>query len=431
MGDNKHRGDFENSEKDMIMNAEFHRSRREPFYGNMGDNEALILFAGSAPRKTADASYRFFANRDFYYMTGILQKESVLLAVKRDGEVEETLFMLPKDQMVERRQGRRLSADEVSELSGIFGVKDLGAFEQDLKVAINSGQIDTLWYDFDPFDVGRKDAPHNRHCDAVGADYPAIAFKNAYLPITRARAIKTPGELDHIREAMCVTRDGIHAMMKAAKAGMYEYQLEAVFNKVLADAGVREPAFENIVSSGRNNFFIHYDEPVGVLNDGDLILVDVGASSNQYTNDISRAFPVNGKFSEEQKTVYSIALKISKELMAMLVPHKVTFADIEDLCRRRMAEELVSAGYLSEDEDVSKYRWHNGTHHVGLDVHDVGTQPVPIEPGMVFTIDVGIYIEEKNIGFRIEDDVAVTATGHEHLSSGIVREIADIEAMMG
>jgi Xaa-Pro aminopeptidase len=412
------------------MNAEFHRARRQQFYGNMSDNEALILFAGSAPRKTADASYRFFANRNFYYMTGILQKESVLLAVKRDGDVEETLFMLPKDQRSERWQGRRLAVDEASELSGIEAAKEMDTFERDLKVAINSGPIDTVWYDFDPFDVGRRDAPQNRHGEAVRADYPAIAFKNAYLSISRARAIKTPAEIDNIREAMCITRDGIHAMMKAAKPGMYEYQLEAVFNKVLADAGVREPAFENIVSSGRNNFCIHYDEPMDILNDGDLILVDVGARKNEYSNDISRAFPVNGTFGEEQKAVYSIALKINKELMAMLVPHEVTFADIEARCRKRVGEELTRAGYLAEGEDVKKYHWHGGTHHVGLDVHDVGAQPVPIEPGMVFTIDVGIYIEEKNIGFRVEDDVLVTETGYEHLSAGIVREIDEIEAMM-
>jgi Xaa-Pro aminopeptidase len=413
------------------MTSDFYRSRRQQFYGNMGDNEALILFAGSAPKRTGDATYRFFANRNFYYMTGILQKESVLLAVKQGGAVVETLFMLPKDPKKERWQGRRLSNDEASGMSGVEAVGDLERLQQDLKTAINKQSISTIWYDFDVFDVDRKDAQQNRHSESIKGDYPAVTFKNAYQTICRARVIKTPGEIDHIREAMCVTRDGIHAMMKAAKAGMYEYQIEAVFNKVLADAGVREPAFENIVSSGRNNFFIHYDEPVGVLNGGDLILVDVGASSNQYTNDISRAFPVSGKFTEEQKTVYAIALKISKELMAMLVPHKVTFADIEDLCRRRMAEELVSAGYLSEDEDVSKYRWHNGTHHVGLDVHDVGTQPIPIAPGMVFTIDVGIYIEERNIGFRIEDDVVVTEAGYEHLSSGIVREIDEIESMMG
>jgi Xaa-Pro aminopeptidase len=219
-------------------------------------------------------------------------------------------------------------------------------------------------------------------------------------------------------------------MMKAAKPGMYEYQLEGVFNKVLADAGVREPAFANIVSGGRNNFYIHYEEPMGILNDGEMILTDVGARKNQYVSDISRPFPVNGKFTPEQKEIYSIALKVNKELMKLLVPGKISFPDIEAYSRRRVGELLVDAGYLGKDEDVSKYYWHKGTHHIGLDVHDVGPPGEPIAPGMVFTIDVGIYMEDKNIGFRIEDNVAITATGYEHLSSDIVREIEDVEAMM-
>ena len=260
---------------------------------------------------------------------------------------------------------------------------------------------------------------------------PALHSANAYPLVCEARTIKDAVEIAGIREAMIVTRDGIHGMMKAAAAGMYEYQLEAVFNKVLADAGVREPAFPNIVSSGRNNFFIHYEDPMGVLHDGDLILVDVGARKNQYVSDVSRAFPVNGKFSSKQKEVYSIALKINKELMDLLVPGKVSFADIEDHARRRVGEELVAAGYLGKDEDVGKYYWHRGTHHIGLDVHDVGPQGNPIQPGMVFTIDVGIYIEDQNIGFRVEDNVVITESGYEHLSVDIVREVDDIEAMMG
>jgi Xaa-Pro aminopeptidase len=164
--------------------------------------------------------------------------------------------------------------------------------------------------------------------------------------------------------------------------------------------------------------------------DGDLILTDVGARKNQYVTDISRAFPVNGKFTSQQKEVYSIALKVNKELMGLLVPGKVSFDDIEAHARKRVGEELVAAGYLGSDEDVSKYYWHKGTHHIGLDVHDVGPLGNPIQPGMVFTIDVGIYIEDKNIGFRIEDNVLITDTGYENLSWEIVREIDDIEAMM-
>jgi Xaa-Pro aminopeptidase len=407
-----------------------HQLRRKRFYKNLSEGEALILFAGSAPRKTADATYPFFANRNFYYLTGVLQVDSIFLAANRGGVVEETLFIHEKSPMAERWNGYRISHEEASEYSGIEKIADLGTFDQVLGELLNSGSVTALWYDFDKYDEGRRDAPQNKHSESVLSAHPALTLKNAYPLICEARTIKDADEIAKIREALAVTRDGIHAMMKAAKSGMYEYQLEGVFNKVLADAGVREPAFANIVSGGRNNFYIHYEEPMGVLQDGDLILTDVGARKNEYVSDISRPFPVNGKFTPEQKKVYSIALKVSKELMGLLAPGMVSFDEIEAYARRRIREELVAAGYLGEDEDVSKYYWHKGTHHIGLDVHDVGPPGNPIVPGMVFTIDVGIYMEDRNIGFRIEDNVAITETGYEHLSSDIVREIDDIEAMM-
>ena len=408
-----------------------HRTRRRRLYEQLGQGEALILFAGSAPRKTADAKYPFFANRNFYYLTGILQAESVFLAVNQGAGVEEFLFILPKDPMAERWSGCRVSREEASEKSGIGNIRNLEGFGPLLDGFLNSGAVSTVWYDFDKFDAGYPDAPQNRHSSVIRAARPFVKFHNAYPLICAARTIKDAGEIAHIREAMTLTRDGIHAMMKAAKPGMREYQLEAVFNKVLADAGVRESAFSNIVSGGRNNFYIHYEEPAGTLYDGDLILTDVGARKNEYVSDISRAFPVNGRFTAEQKEVYSIALQVNKELMGLLVPGKISFEGIEAHARKRVGEELVAAGYLGKDEDVGKYYWHKGTHHIGLDVHDVGPPGNPIQPGMVFTIDVGIYIEDRNIGFRVEDNVAITDSGYEHLSLEIVREIDDIEAMMG
>ena len=412
------------------MSKQQHSSRRNSFYQNMQAGEAMILFAGTAPRKSADASYPFFANRNFYYLTGITQTQSVFLAVHKGDKVEETLFISPKNPLAERWNGYRISTQEATEFSGIEGVKLVDDFAATIDGLLDSGMITALWYDFDRFDEGLADAPQNRHAEMIRTTRPEIATKNAYPLICAARTIKDEGEIAEIREAMKVTRDGIHAMMKSAKPGMREYQLEAVFMKVLGDSGVRESAFSNIVSSGRNNFYIHYEDPIGTLHDGDLILTDVGARKNEYVSDISRAFPVNGKFSDQQKEVYSIALKVNKELMGLLVPGETSFEQIEAYSRRRVGEELVAAGYLGQDEDVSKYYWHKGTHHIGLDVHDVGPQGNPIQPGMVFTIDVGIYIEDKNIGFRVEDNVAITETGYEHLSHEIVREIEDIEAMM-
>lgn len=388
------------------------------------------MFAGPAIRKTADANYPFFANRNFYYLTGILQADSVLLAVNDGGEVQESLFVHEKDALAERWHGYRLSPEEAAERSGIELVDDLDAFDRSVKAVFDRGNVSVLWYDFDKYDAGREDAPQNRHSESIRSAYPFVSFKNAYPSICAARTIKDAAEISHIRDAMSITRDGIHGMMKAAKPGMYEYQLEAVFKKVLADAGVREPAFDCIISGGRNNFYIHYENPMGILQNGDLILTDVGAKKNEYVTDISRPFPVNGSFTTQQKEVYSIALKVNKELMGLLVPGAVSFADIEAHARRRVGEELVAAGYLGEDEDVSKYYWHKGTHHIGLDVHDVGPAGAPIKPGMVFTIDVGIYMEDLNIGFRVEDNVAITETGYEQLSAEIVREADEIEAMM-
>lgn len=407
-----------------------HQIRRKRFYENLNDGECLIMFAGSAPRKTADANYSYFANRNFFYLTGITQTGSIIMAVKNGGKIEETLFILKKDSLAERWNGYRISNEEATEHSGIKSVSDVEAFEPALKDLLDSSAVTALWYDFDKFDIDKLEALQNQHSENIRSTYPSITFKDAYPIISKARTIKDAGEIAHIREALVVTRDAIHAMMKAAKTDMYEYQLEGVFNKVLADAGVREPAFHSIVSAGRNNFYIHYEDPTGILKDGDMILTDVGARKNEYVSDISRPFPVNGKFTDQQKEVYLIALKVNNELMELLVPGEVSFEDIEAHSRRRVGEELVAAGYLGEDEDVSKYYWHRGTHHIGLDVHDVGPAGDPILPGMVFTIDVGIYMEDRNIGFRIEDNVAITETGYEHLSSGIVREIEDIEAMM-
>lgn len=407
-----------------------HQRRRSQFYTHLQPGEALILFAGSAPRKTADAFYPFFANRNFYYLTGILQSESVFLAVNRDGHIEENLFIHEKDQMIERWQGHRISHEEAIAQSGVENIRDIKTLDGTLTEILESGSITSLWYDFDKFDEGRRDALQNKHSESILALHHWITFKNAYPIICASRTIKDTDEVAEIRNAMAITRDAIHAMMKAAKPGMHEYQLEGVFTKVLADAGVREPAFANIVSAGRNNFYIHYEEPMGMLHDGDLILTDVGARKNQYVSDISRAFPVNGRFTPEQKEIYSIALNVNKELMGLLVPGKISFEQIEAHARRRVSEELIAAGHLGKDEDVSKYYWHKGTHHIGLDVHDVGPHGDPILPGMVFTIDVGIYMEDQNIGFRVEDNVLITETGYEHLSADIVREIDDIEEMM-
>ncbi len=207
------------------MDSDFHRSRRQLFHKHLGDNEAVLLFAGKAPRKTADRFYRFFANRNFYYMTGVLQEESIFFAAKNDDTVSEYLFTLKKDLMAERWHGHRLTREETSKMSCIEDINDLETFEQKLKTLINAGGIKSIWYDFDTHKSGTTDSPENQHCDHIRKAYPFITFKNAYSHICSERTVKTSEEINHIKQAMCITRDGIHAMMKQVKPGMNEYQL--------------------------------------------------------------------------------------------------------------------------------------------------------------------------------------------------------------
>jgi sialate O-acetylesterase len=197
-----------------LMNR-WQASRRQNLYHQLNDGEALILFAGSAPRKSADAFHRYFANRNFYYLTGILQSESVFLAVKSRGSVGETLFVHPKNPMAERWHGARFSHKEAAELSCIANIQDLAELDATVRELLSSGGISALWYDLDKYDAGRMDAPQNRHSRVVTSEFPTVCLKDVYPLICAARTIKDAGEIAHIREALAFTRDGIHAPVNA------------------------------------------------------------------------------------------------------------------------------------------------------------------------------------------------------------------------
>ncbi|MCZ6632480.1 MAG: M24 family metallopeptidase [bacterium] len=198
----------------------------------------------------------------------------------------------------------------------------------------------------------------------------------------------------------------------------------------LAIQGVREPAFVPIIAAGRNAVSFHYNEAAGTVRDGDLVLTDVGAHWNNYPCDITRTFPANGRFTAQQKEIYSMALKINKEMMSMIVPGKTTVDELIEHYRRRGPEELLEAGYISSPEEGKFCIGNTGNHRIGLDIHEVAKHRRVIEPNMVTTIEPGIYLEDLGVGVRIEDNILITEDGYEVLSKDIIREIDDIEAMM-
>jgi Xaa-Pro aminopeptidase len=233
-----------------------------------------------------------------------------------------------------------------------------------------------------------------------------------------------------MRESQRITAEAVTAMMRASKPGMYEYQYKAEFDYVLGKYGV-PPAFPPSISAGANNFCIHNYSYAGQARDGDIVLNDVGVSWDNLMNDVSRGWPVNGRFNERQRLLYECAYATSEHMFGLIRPGML-MGDVDLTIRKYNYERLKDIGLLTDYDGIGKYMWHGGAHHVGYDVHDAVsvTNGDPVMPGMVFCVDIGIYAEGWGIGFRLEDNCLVTETGCENLSAATPRSIQEIEDIM-
>ena len=414
------------------MEKAFHQQNRQKLYSSLPQNSLLLLFSGRAPRKTGDEDYPFFADRSFVYYTGIAQADSVLAVIKDADSVHETLFMLPPDAHAERWMGKRLRQEEAEELSAVGDFKSNADFLPFLETMLSRG-LTTVCLDFDQLRADEQPVRHAARLTAWLRKYhPFVRIENIHGLIANQRTIKMPCELEAMRYAETITAEGIKAMMRAAHDGIYEYQLKAEFDYALAQRGVLSPGFPSIVSAGVNNFCIHYYGYRGQAHDGDMVLNDVGACWDNEINDVSRGWPLNGKFSERQKLLYTCAYNTSNHMFQTLKPG-LPMSHVDREIRRFNFEQLHDAGVCDKFENVGTYIWHGGAHHVGYDVHDVvdvdGGRRL-LEPGMVFCVDVGIYHEEWGIGFRLEDNCLITEDGCECLSAVTPRSIEDIEDYM-
>ena len=389
----------------------------------------MLFFSGESVHKTADENYPFFTNRNFLYFTGVKQEQSALLLENKDGVTRERLFVLKPDFAREIWTGRRFTDEELYEISGIEQIEDINNLNKTLDTILSSLPVNALWLCFDTlapersFDIERDFLNHIRN------RYPQIVIKNSYPLVCGMRKIKAGDEIDAIRKGMQITDAGIRRLMQLGKPGMMEYELEAAFNYELAAHGQRHTAFPSIISAGERNFYLHYSLPLAKVADGELILTDVGATYDDYCTDISRVFPANGRFSEQQAKIYRIAYAANRAIMTQVRPG-VLFSMPNKICREVSFEGLKALGLLADFADIGKYVWHGTTHHVGLDTHDVGGYEDPMAENMVFTVDAGIYVREWGIGLRIEDNVLVTADGCENLSASIPATIEEIENVM-
>ena len=412
------------------MDKSYYAGNRQRFADSMKPGSIAVLLAGREIRKTHDEYYPFFAQRNFVYLTGIQQKNSVLVICKEtSGKVSQQLYILPGDALAERWTGRRLTAGEAEDISGISDIRPEPRFLSDLQALAVSGGYENLYLDLFRYSADDIDTAAHSIAAIAQREYPYLRIRNANPILRSLRTIKQPCEISALRQGEKITGAGILAMMRASKPGMYEYQYKAEFDRAIGQFGPEGPGFPSIISAGANNFCIHYYSYTGQAQDGDMVLNDVGAQYDNLITDVSRGFPCNGWFTDRQKLLYECALQTSDYLFSIIRPG-MKMAGVDGTIRRYNAQLLKDAGVLKDVSQVGTYMWHGGAHHIGYDCHDAIAAPEVIAPNMVFCVDVGIYHEEWGIGFRVEDNCLVTENGCENLSAAIPRTVADIQEVM-
>jgi len=413
------------------MNKDAYIENRIRFMETIENNSMVILFAGKSPKKTGDELYQFTPNRNFYYLTGIEEEEHIVVLSKINNVVSEKLFLMELDLDKELWNGKTLRDNEGKDISGIKDVVYMKEFYPNINRIINGTLDINLYLDLERENIEEIDSPANVFAKEIKNKYPQVVIRSLSGKIAPLRMIKSEQEIAEMQKAIDITIDGVKSLMKNAKVGMMEYELEAYFDFECKTKGVKDFAFTTIAAAGKNAAILHYVENNSEIKDGDLILFDLGAQWNCYNADITRVFPVSGKFTERQKDVYEAVLRVNKAVIKKIAPG-VDSKELNLWAKDLIAEECIKLGLIKEKSEVSKYYWHSIGHNLGLDTHDLGMhgREFIFKEGIVFTVEPGIYISEENIGIRIEDDILVTKDGCEVLTKNMIKEVNEIEEFM-
>ncbi|MEX0618101.1 MAG: Xaa-Pro aminopeptidase [Pseudohongiellaceae bacterium] len=435
------------------MNIEIReiRARRRELMAQMEPDSIALVAAADPKLRNNDAEYPYRQNSDFYYLTGFTEEDAMLALIPGRKQGEVVLFCQEKDRVKEIWTGIRLGPEKARQDLGVddaFPISDM----DDILPGLIEGR-ERVYYS-----MGKDDRLDHRVMDWVkvirnkvrlGAHPPGEFLVLDHL-LHELRLIKRPQEIRLMDKAAKISASAHRRAMAACKPGMMEYELEAELLYEFTRAGSRAPAYSSIVAAGANACILHYTENTAEIRDGDLVLIDAGCEYQYYASDITRTFPANGKFSPEQKALYGIVLKANlaatkavKPGAAWDAPHNVSVKIItEGLVKLGLLKGKTST--LIKQGAYRDFYMHRVGHWLGMDVHDVGDYKIEdtwrlMEPGMVTTIEPGIYVSPDNrkvakkwrgIGIRIEDDVLVTKKGHKVLSEDAPKSATDIEALM-
>ena len=413
-----------------VVKMNQYSNRRNKLLKSLPGNGAIILFSGKAIMMSEDESYDFSINRNFYYLTGLDKEDMALLMYSIDGVSKEVLFILPYDEKLARWVGGRMSSEDASRISEINDVRDRSELDDFVASLMNNTRKDNnfkFYFDLWHYTMNQSQSDASVYAKRLQDIYPSIMIKDIYPALTSLRLIKDEYEISCIKKAIHTTNMGIQQMMKTAKPGINEMTMEGVFDFVLRQSMCKKTAFKTIAASGGRATILHYSDNDQIMKDGELFLCDLGATYNYYKADISRTFPVNGIFSPRQKELYQVVLN-AQRIVEENARVGIKLKELNQMVIDYYKTELPKHGL---NEDVSEYYFHSCSHHLGLDTHDVdGGLGQTLQAGMVISNEPGLYIKDEGIGIRIEDDLLITGTYAEVLSSQIIKEIDDIENYM-
>ena len=427
------------------------RQQLAEFMRRMGPNSVAVLPAAREATRSNDTEYRFRQDSDFYYLTGFKEPDAVaVLAPSR--EEKYTLFVRPRDREKETWTGRRAGVEGAKELYGADAAYPVEEFQEKLAELLDGAR--RLYY---------RLGGGNPELDQTIIQQLALmrrkGWRNVRPPDTivdpgtilhEMRLIKTDEEVALMQRAADIAAEAHREAMRAARPGVKEYEIEALIEYIFRRRGASAPAYNSIVGAGANATILHYVNNESELKDGDLLLIDAGAEYEGFASDITRTFPVSGRFTEAQRDIYQLVLDCQEQCTQMVAPG-VTMDEMHARSVEILTEGMVRLGLLKgdvkklvEEEAHKKFYMHRLGHYLGLDVHDVGLyhadgQPRPVEAGIVMTVEPGLYIAEdaedipdkyRGIGVRIEDDVLVTAEGHRVLTAAAPKQVEEIESLM-
>lgn len=406
--------------------------RRQVVFDRMADNSIAILYSGIEHHVSAD-EYDLFtahANRNFFYLTGLRRDKMALVLDKASDEPKTLLFIEEADPTMERWYGRKVTVDEAKEVTGIDKVYFISEIDSVIDSIMTREDVYTAY--FDTYRHQKEDLPDYNLVKAneFKTLYPAVTIKNLFPFVAEQRMQKDEDEIELTKEAIHLTNIALQNVLTNLKPGMFEYEAQADFEYSIRRNGAELVAFPTIAGSGINGTMLHYDTNQDLMEDGSLLLMDLGARVRGYNSDITRTYPVNGKFSERQREVYDIVLKANRTVLKKAKPGMTT-VELNDICKKVLAEGCIKLGLIEKEEEIGKYYMHGVSHHLGIDVHDVTVDSnKKLRPGAIITDEPGLYIDEWEIGIRIEDDILITEDGAICLSEEIMRDADEIEKFM-